>query len=187
MRNSDPIVRIVCSWTLFWSQLHICRASSKLQLPMRVHFWCSLWSNLSVQKYLRLLAECTHDKPLHLWLVRILQCLSSWNIVQFPQRSGILHPYKIYSICLVVIAFQLVLHISAIEDLCEHGQHNPKALLSWSRLARMRNSIALRQRVAPFNHEGFVFFTHFCDCSVKTELIYRGNCAKVLIVSKSAQ
>ena len=26
--------------------------------------------------------------------------------------------------------------------------------------------------------KGFVFFTHFCDCSVKTELIYRSNCAK---------
>ena len=25
---------------------------------------------------------------------------------------------------------------------------------------------------------GFIFFTHFCDCSVKTELIYRNNCAK---------
>ena len=25
---------------------------------------------------------------------------------------------------------------------------------------------------------GFIFFKHFCDCSVKTELIYRNNCAK---------
>ena len=25
---------------------------------------------------------------------------------------------------------------------------------------------------------GFIFFTHFCDCPVKTELIYRSNCAK---------
>ena len=24
----------------------------------------------------------------------------------------------------------------------------------------------------------FLFFTHFCDCRVKTELIYRNNCAK---------
>ena len=24
----------------------------------------------------------------------------------------------------------------------------------------------------------FTFFTHFCDCSVKTELIHRNNCAK---------
>ena len=26
--------------------------------------------------------------------------------------------------------------------------------------------------------KSFVFFTHFCDCSVKTELIYKSNCAK---------
>ena len=24
----------------------------------------------------------------------------------------------------------------------------------------------------------FIFFTHFCDCTVKAELIYRNNCAK---------
>ena len=28
----------------------------------------------------------------------------------------------------------------------------------------MRNSIALRQQFAPFDHERFVFFTHFRDC-----------------------
>ena len=26
--------------------------------------------------------------------------------------------------------------------------------------------------------KGFIFLTYFSDCSVKTELIYRGNCAK---------
>ena len=26
--------------------------------------------------------------------------------------------------------------------------------------------------------KGFILFTHFCDCSVKTELIYIKNCAK---------
>ena len=35
---------------------------------------------------------------------------------------------------------------------------------------------------------GVTFFTHFYDCSVKTELSYRNNCAKtVSIVSESAQ
>ena len=52
-------------------------------------------------------------------------------------------------------ASQFVLHIFAIEDLGWLGHHNPKALLSWSRLSRMRNSIALRQRVAPFYHENY--------------------------------
>ena len=73
----------------------------------------------------------------------------------FQQHSGILHPYKICSICLVVIIFQFVLRISAIEDLCEHGHHYPKARLSWSHWARMTNSTVLPQRVSPFNHERF--------------------------------
>ena len=41
------------------------------------------------------------------------------------------------------------------KDLCEHGDHNPKALLSWSILARMRNSIVLPQPVAPYDRERF--------------------------------
>ena len=35
------------------------------------------------------------------------------------------------------------------------GHHNPKVLLSWSHLARVRNLIAPSQRVSPFFHEGF--------------------------------
>ena len=62
--------------------------------------------NLSVQMYLRLLAKCTHDRPLHLWIVRILQCLLSWSTVRLQQHSDILHSVKNCSICLVVKAFQ---------------------------------------------------------------------------------
>ena len=40
----------------------------------------------------------------------------------------------------------------------------------------MRNSTALPQRVSPFHHERILFFTHFCDCSIKTE--HRCTCAK---------
>ena len=130
--------------------------------------------------FLRLLAECTHDRPLH-GFVRILQCLSSWSTVRFPQHSGILHPYKICSICLVVITFQFVLRIFAVEDLCEHGHHHPKTLLSWSRLARATNEELDCPPTTVFLlsiMKGFIFFTHFCDCSVKTALIYRSNCAK---------
>ena len=54
----------------------------------------------------------------------------------------------------------------------------PKARLSWSRLAQMRNSTDLPQRVSRSIVIGFIFITHFCDCTVKTELIYRSNCAK---------
>ena len=60
---------------------------------------------------------------------------------------------KIYSIYLVVTAFQFVLHIVAKEKFHSLGHHNPKELLSWSRLARVRNLIALPQRVAPFDRE----------------------------------
>ena len=90
------------------------------------------------------------------------------NIVRFQQHSGILHPYKICSICLVV-TIQFVLHIFAIEDLCEHDHHYPTARLSWSRLAQMKNSIVPSQQVSPIYHEELRFFTHFCDYSVETE------------------
>ena len=179
MRNSDPRLRIVFVHghnsdlnSIFTLQ------NNKLQLSIRAQFGCSLWSNLSVQMFLHLLAKSTHDQPLRLWIVRILQYLSSYNTVRFQQYSGIKHPYKICSICLVVITFQFVLRIFATEDLCEHNHHYSKTRLSWSRLAQMKNSTVLPQRVSPFYHERFIFFTHFCDFSVKTELICRRNCAK---------
>ena len=72
-------------------------------------------------------------------------------------------------------AFESVLRIVAIEDLCEQDHQNTKVLLSWSRLARMRNSIVLSQRVALFDREKFRILR---NCSVKTELIHRNNYAK---------
>ena len=86
-----------------------------LQLPIWVQSQCSPESNLLVQIILHLLAMCTHDKPLNLWIVRILQCLSSWNTVRLKLWSGILHQYKIYSLYLVVIIFQFVPDILAID------------------------------------------------------------------------
>ena len=117
--------------------------------------------------------QCTHDRPLH-GIVRNLQCLSSWNTVWFQQHSGILHPYKICSICLV-IAFQFVLRIFAIESLCEHDITIQRhfcldhAWHEWGTRLPSDNG-SLRSYMA-----SFVVFTHFCDCSVKTELIYRSN------------
>ena len=66
-----------------------------------------------------------------------------------------MRPYKMFSICLVVTAFQFVLLFAAIEDLCWPGYHNPKVLLSRSHLARVRNLIAPSQQVSPFFHEEF--------------------------------
>ena len=78
----------ICSKTKFWSQLHIFFAGDKLQLRFRTQSLCSLGSILLVVMLLLLLEECIHDRPLH-EIVRDLQCLSSWSIVQFQQ-----HPYK---------------------------------------------------------------------------------------------
>ena len=130
---------------------------------MRAQSWCSLESNFLVQMYLRLLAKCTHDKPLNLWMVRILQCLSSWNTVRLQLWSGILHQYKIRSLYLVVKTFQFVLYIFAVDV---HTWHEQWIWLSFHNGSP--RSIMAR----------FTFFTHFCDCSVKTELIHRNNCAK---------
>ena len=41
-----------------------------------------------------------------------------WNTVRFQLWSGILHPYKICSICLVVITFQFFLHLCNRNSLC---------------------------------------------------------------------
>ena len=82
-------------WMHFLVPLHIYLVSSWLWLPIRAQFWCLLESNLSDQMILHLLAKCTHDKPLTLWIVRILQCLLSWSTVRHQPLSGILHQYKI--------------------------------------------------------------------------------------------
>ena len=120
-----------CSKTKFWSQLHIYRASNWLQLLIRAQFWCSLESILLVVMLRPLLEECIHDRPLH-EIAWDLQCLSSWHTVHSQQHSEILHPYKIYSIYLVVTAFQFVLHIVAIDNFDTLVHHNPKELPSWS-------------------------------------------------------
>ena len=76
----------------------------------------------------------------------------SWNTVGFQQHSEILRPHKIYSICLVVKAFQFVIHLVEIENYDMLAHHSPKTLLSWSNWARL---IAFRQRVAPIDRVRF--------------------------------
>ena len=130
-----------------------------------------------------LLEECIHDRTLHEF-VKIVQCLSSWSIVQFQQYSGILHSNKIYSLCIVVKTFQFVLYIVAIEILYVQDHNNPKALLSWHEW---------RTRLPSHNGShrsiviGFTFFTHFCDCTVKTELVFGNNCAKNILTCPNRQ
>ena len=189
MRSSDPRVRIV------FVHRHRSNLNSIFTLQATgcnfrygPNFGVPFWSNLSVQIFLHLLAKCTRDRPLHLWSVKILQSLSSWNTVRFQQHSGILHPYKICSICLVVITFHFVLRIFAIEDLCEHDHHDSKARLSWSRLARTRNSTLLPQRVSQYHERIHILHTFLRllrkEWADFTEVSVRKT---VVIVSKSAQ
>ena len=137
----------------------------------QVEFWCFLESNLLVSMLLRLLAMCTHDKPTNLWIVRTIQCLSSWSTVRFQQHSVILHPYTIYLICLVVITFRFVLHLCNRRCLRARSVfitvHTHEWGLDWPPTTG-----------CPVLSGSFVFFTHFCVCSGRTERVCRNNCAK---------
>ena len=150
---------------------HIYSAKNLVATSNTAQSLCFPGSILLVVTIQNPLEKCIPDKPMHK-IVKYLECLS-WNTVRFQQHSGILHPYKICSICLVVTASQFVLRLLAREDLCEQCHHNG------TRLPHHNGS--LRSLV-----KGFILFTHLRDCSVKTELIYRSNCSKtVVIVSKS--
>ena len=81
------------------------------------------------------------------------------------------------SVCLVVMTFQFVLDIFSIVILLVQDPHSKVCSLdhTWHEQS-IRFSFhngSLRSIVI-----GFIFFTHFCHCSVETELIYRSNCAK---------
>ena len=72
----------------------------------------------------------------------------------------------------------------------KQGQKQHDTVFSSRKLARVAVFQILthkrRTRTGLSSHDGFPrsvtkrfrFFTHFCDCSVKTELIYRSNSAK---------
>ena len=90
-----------------------------------------------------------------------------------------MHPYRIYSICFVVTVFQFVLYTVAVEDL----------LLFWSQSKGISVLITLstseefdcpitKGRTILSWRDWFILFTHFCDCSVKIELICRDNYSK---------
>ena len=150
--------------TKFWSQPIFAVQKIWLQLLIRAQSLCFPGSIHLVVTIQNQLEECIPDKPLNK-TVKYLEGLSSWNTVRFQQHSGILHPYKICSICLVVTASQFVVRILAIEDLCEQCHHNGTRL--------PHHSGSLRSFA-----KGFILFTFLRDCSVKTELIYRSNCPK---------
>ena len=121
------------------------------QLLIRSQFWCSFGS--------------LHE------IVRDLQCLSSWNIVQLRNPAPIQNLLNY----LVVTAFQFVIHIVAIENLfCwvttiwrnvyfDNTEHE------WGTWLSHHNGSLVK---------GFILFTYLCDCSVKTELVCRHTYAK---------
>ena len=106
----------LCLQIQFWLLLHIYLANSWLWLPTRAQFGVhsdpTFWFRW-IFVYWQGVLTTGH------WIceLRILQCLSSWNTVRLQQQLGILHPYKICSLCLVVITFQFVLFFFAIEIL----------------------------------------------------------------------
>ena len=121
-----------------------------------------------------------------------LQCLSSWKTVHSQQHLEILYPYRIYSIYLVVTAFQFVLHIVAIEDLESLGHQDPTELMSWSVWARMKNLVVPSQRVSPFSRE-MIHTLHICLRLLRkrlnwfTEMIMRKSLNRVQICTKNVK
>ena len=78
MTHSDPRVRIVFVYRFnsnFHSIFTLQVAGCDFQYGAQIS--CSLKSNLSGQMIFHLLATCTHDKPLILKIVRIIQCALS--------------------------------------------------------------------------------------------------------------
>ena len=144
-----------------------CKQQVATHIPIRVQFWCFFGSNLMVQILLRLLAKCTHDRPLHL--------ITENFAVSFVMKY-----------CPILITFrnrasiQNLLHLSFCDNfsirspyfcnrryMClDHAWHE------WG--TRLSSHNGLHRSIV----KGFVFFAYLCDCSVKTELIYWNNCAK---------
>ena len=128
MRDSDPGVRIVLAYrhtsdlnTVFTLWATSCNNQHGPNLGV------SLWSNPSVPMLLRHSRQCvltTSHCICELWeFFSVFRhgMLSDFNNIQ----KSCIHT-KFTHFCLVVITFQFVLHIVAIEDLCEQGHHNPK-------------------------------------------------------------
>ena len=162
MRDSDPGVRIVFVHghdsdlnSIFTVQTTGCNFQyvSNFDVPSdpTFSFRCFFVSWQSV---------LTTSYCIELW--EFCQCPSSWRTVRFQQHSEIPHPYKICSICLVVKTFQFVSpYLCNRRSLWAWLSQSKGNFQSWSRLARLKNSTALPQRVSPFYHEKDSFSSHF--------------------------
>ena len=168
MRNSDPGVSIVSVQrpnfdlnSIFTVQVTGCNFS------YGPRFWCSLGSILLVVMLVLLLEACIHDRPLH-EIVRDLQCLSSWNTVQFQQHSEILHPNKNllnFSCC---DNFLIRSSYCCTRNFWYAGSSFSKRTSVLIALSTIDCPITTSGQ--PWSIlKGFIFFTHFRDCSVKTE------------------
>ena len=173
MRNSDPGASVV--------SVHRRNSDLNSVLTMQAaicnfqygpNFGVSLDPSFWFVMLLHLLEECIHDKPLH-EIMRDLQCLPSWSIVQFQQYSEILHPCKICSICPCCVSFSirssyfcnrnfLCWVITIQRNFClDRTEHEWGTWLSHHN--RSNRSLV----------KGFILFTYLCDCSVKTELVWQ--------------
>ena len=77
-----------------------------------------------------------------------------------------------------MITFQFVLKIFAIEILHVQDHHSKACFCldhTWhERGTRLSSHNGSSRSIVKRS----IFFTHFCDCTVKTEMIYRSTCAK---------
>ena len=136
----------------------------------------SLESNLLVQMTFHILAKCTHDKPLHLQIVR--NSSMSFIMRNCPRSTVVKNPASVQN--------QITRHCcenlstrswyfcnrsscarSSVQIMCLHHTWHKR----WVRLSQHNKS--------PYSQmEKFTFSTQIWDCSVKTELMNRNNCAK---------
>ena len=140
MRNSDPRVRMVLVHKLNSDfPVHLYLVGNRLELPKRAQSWCSFGSNFLVQMFLRLswysVLTTGH------WICELWKFFSVFrheilSIHNCSEESCI--STKFFSLYLVVITFQFVLDIFAI-DLLRVQVHTYLRLLrkDWADLQKL--------------------------------------------------
>ena len=179
MRNSDPRVSIVSVQrhnsdinSMFTVQITGCNfqygPNFGVSLDPAFRLWCCFFSWKSVFTTSHCIKFCEISS---VFRHEILSILNN------TQKS--LHPYRIYSICLVVTASQFVLHICC----------NRIFLIRWVIIIQRNFCLDRTEHewgtwLSHHNKsprslvKGFILFTYLSDCSVKTELVCRDNYAK---------
>ena len=134
--------------------------------------WCSLESNLLGQMIFHLLAKCTHDRPLN--SVNCKNSSVSFVMKYCPTSTGVRNPASVQNLLTLSCCDNFSIRSlylcnrssscagSSVKGVCPHHTWHKQ----WVRLSCHNRSPCSIMA-------GFTFFTHFCDCSVNTELINR--------------